>query len=134
MERLYARVMGPYMSTVAFDDDVRHLLQDMWHLKDWLKNDPGTSKMCDYEGEVARSTSLRILADLANGSKHLARNHNRVHADVVSTNITVHVGQNRPADIDYVVELGSGERLSIQDVIRSAHDDWVSILKGVGLL
>ena len=40
LERAYARVLQPYQSSVAYDDDLQHFFQDCWHLKDWIKNDP----------------------------------------------------------------------------------------------
>src|SRR5262245_59603383 len=104
MQRSYMRLTGPYTSSVKYDDDLHHFVQDCWHLKDWILNDPGLAVGKAIEDEVNKHKSLRIVADLAIASKHLIRTKtNRVGANVSSTSVTFHLGQNRPADIEYVI-------------------------------
>jgi hypothetical protein len=52
-------------------DALVHFFQDAYHLKDWIKNDPSLTKR-DVEGLVNGSQSLRLCADLCNGTKHLS--------------------------------------------------------------
>ena len=52
MRRSYTRVTGPYTSSVEYDDDLHHFVQDCWHLKDWILNDPGLAVGKAIEGEV----------------------------------------------------------------------------------
>ncbi len=56
-----------------FEDVVVHFFQDAWHLKDWLRNDPSTAGLVgDIEDYVNDVVELRIVADVANGTKHLS--------------------------------------------------------------
>src|SRR2546430_2415004 len=60
--------------TEGYRDEVFFLFQNLWHLKDWIKNDsavPQTARdqveqWLDNDGH-----NLKIAADVANGSKHL---------------------------------------------------------------
>jgi hypothetical protein len=136
MQRSYTRVTGPYTSSVAYDDDLHHFMQDCWHLKDWIKNDPAAGIGNAIEELVLAYKSLRIAADLANGSKHLNRRGHRERegAYVTSTNVTVHLGQARPIDVDYVVTLADGTRTSADILVREAAKDWDALLRKLGLL
>jgi hypothetical protein len=92
MVRAYARLSEPYESSIMYDDDLIHYFQDCWHLKDWIKNDPALSIANAIELEVNAHQALRIVADLANGSKHYVRNSHREGANVTSKSVTVHLG------------------------------------------
>ena len=62
-------------SFVAADieDGFINFFQNAWHLKDWLKNDPTTSaQVRDIEQHVNATPALKLVADVANGSKHLS--------------------------------------------------------------
>jgi hypothetical protein len=50
-------------------DAVVHFFQDAYHLKDWIKHDPGVTTS-DVERLVTGSQPLRLCADLCNGTKH----------------------------------------------------------------
>ena len=57
-------------------DDIYAFFQNCYHLKDWIKNDgsigiPGIKDR--VEQHINGSRSLRLCADLCNGTKHLAR-------------------------------------------------------------
>jgi len=134
MQRSYARVTGQYTSSVAYDDDLHHFMQDCWHLKDWIKYDSLAGIGDSIEGEVHAYKSLRIIADLANGSKHLSRKQNRAGAYVTSTNVTAHLGQARPIDVDYVVTLSDGTSTSAEALVHDAAKDWDALLRKLGLI
>jgi hypothetical protein len=135
MKRSYARATGPYASSVAYDDDLHHFMQDCWHLKDWIRHDPGAGVGKLIEALVDGYTSLRIVADLANASKHLTRTkHDRTGAHVTSTNVTVHLGQPRPVDVDYTVTLAHGSQRSAESLVDEAVRDWDALLTEQGLL
>ena len=131
--RSLERVTQPYKSSVAYNDDLQHYFQDCWHLKDWIKNDPASGVDAAIEAEVLTHKSLRVVADLANGGKHLARRKHQEGAYVTSTNVTVHLGQNKPIDVDYVVTLGDGTTMSAQALVHEAFQAWSEVLKKVGL-
>ena len=71
LQRSFARILQPYQSSVAYDDDLQHFFQDCFHLKDWIKNDPASGSGPQIEAEVQAERPLRIAADLANAAKHL---------------------------------------------------------------
>jgi len=137
MQRSYARVTGPYRSSVVYDDDLHHFMQDCWHLKDWIMNDPAAVIGTAIENHVKNYKALQIAAALANGSKHLKlrpTNRPRLKANITSTNVTVHLGQDRPVEIDYEVTLSDGSTTSVDAVIRQAVMDWDDLLAKIGLL
>jgi hypothetical protein len=62
--------------TEGYRDEVFALYQALWHLKDWLKNDPMTacgegSAGHTVEKWIKTAHHLLIAADVANGSKHM---------------------------------------------------------------
>ena len=134
VQRSFDRVTGPYTSSVAYDDDLHHFMQDCWHLKEWIKNDPVAGIGNTIEAQVLAYKSLRIAADLANGSKHLSRNKHQEGAYVTSTNVTVHLGQARPIDVHYIVSLSDGTQTSAEVLVREAIKDWDTLLRKLGLL
>ena len=133
MERGHGRLTTPYTSSVAYDDDIQHYFQDCWHLKDWIKNDPTSNVGVAIEAEVSAHQSLRVVADLANGSKHLARNKHREGAYVTSSSVTVHLAQSKPIDIEYVVSLSNGATLSAQAIVKESFAAWGQVLAKLGL-
>jgi hypothetical protein len=133
-QRSHARVVGPYRSSVEYVDDLHHFMQDCWHLKDWIKNDPATGLATTIETQVLACKSLRIAADLANGSKHLNRHTHREGAYVTSISVTAHLNQNKPVDVECVITLGDGTQTSATNVVHDAFADWNTILMAAGLV
>lgn len=134
MKRSYARVIGPYLSSVAYDDDLHHFMQDCWHLKDWIKNDASAGIGNAIEKQVTAYKSLRIAADLANASKHLTRHTNRKNANLTSTNVTAHLGASRPIDTVYVITLADNTETTADALVHQVVADWETLLKKLGLL
>jgi hypothetical protein len=59
--------------TDAAIDAVQSFFEAVHHLKDWLRNDPSSGiTKDDVDKLINESLVLRLCADLANGSKHLA--------------------------------------------------------------
>jgi hypothetical protein len=131
--RSYERVNQPYKSSVAYNDDLQHYFQDCWHLKDWIKNDPSSGVGAAIETEVLAHKALRVVADLANGAKHLARHTHQEGAYLTSANVTVHLGQDKPIDVYYVVTLGDGTKISAQELVHEAYQAWSDVLNKLGL-
>ncbi len=76
MLRSLERMQAPPTSSFVYadvEDAVVHFFQDAWHLKDWLLKDPASGALvdADIEGEVNRVLELKIVADVANATKHL---------------------------------------------------------------
>jgi len=133
LARSRQRVMQPYTSSIAYNDDLQHYFQDCWHLKDWIKNDPSTGARSRIEQEVQAHRALRVVADLANAAKHLDRYAHREGAYVTSTDVTVHLGQDKPIDVCYTVSLADGTTLSAQDLVHEAFMAWQTVLAKLGL-
>lgn len=59
---------------LPYHDIVIFTCQCMWHLKDWLLNDPefGAKDSRALKRDIHSERCLLICSDLANGSKHLA--------------------------------------------------------------
>jgi hypothetical protein len=133
LERAYARLQDPYSSSVLYNDDLQHFFQDCWHLKDWIKNDKTIELGSSIEKLVMTEKSLRIVADLANGSKHLARHTHHEGAYITATHLTVHLAQNKGIDVNYVITLADATTLSAQDLIHEAFNAWQVILKNLNL-
>ncbi len=131
--RSRGRVQEPFRSSVEYNDALQHYFEDCWHLKDWIKNDKATGVGQAIEAEVDNHKALRIVADLANGAKHLIRRTHREGAHVTSTDITAHLGQDKPIDVHYVVTLADGTAMSAQALVDQAFDCWVQVLRNFGL-
>lgn len=134
MMRSYERVTGPYLSSVVYNDDLHHFMQDCWHLKDWIRNDASAGIGKAIEKEVAACKSLRIAADLANASKHLTRHTDREDANLTSTNVTVHLGSSRPIDTSYIIALADNTQMTVETLVHVMVADWDVLLKKLGLI
>ncbi|MFN7872003.1 MAG: hypothetical protein ACK5QQ_07380 [Cyanobacteriota bacterium] len=69
----------PYtlMNGLLFYDIIVFTCQSMWHLKDWILNDPNF-RAADYAAlkkEIHTTRTLLVCSDIANGSKHLSLNY-----------------------------------------------------------
>lgn len=61
------------MPSENYIDDIYAFFQNCYHLKDWLKKDPGFAKKTDSEIElyVTSTLELALCADICNATKHL---------------------------------------------------------------
>jgi len=135
MHRTYARPSNRYVSSIDYDDDLRHFFQDCWHLKDWIKNDTNVAPAVRdaIEMEVSALRPLRIAADLANGCKHIDHSRtNREGAYVTSISVTISPG--RGAESQHTITLDDGSTLSAQDVATQAFAAWDAVLRKIGLI
>ena len=133
MQRSFTRISQPYQSSVAYGDDLHHFFQDCFHLKDWIKNDPVSGSASGrIEAEFQAELPLRIAADLANAAKHLSRTHDREGAYVTSTDVTVHLGQSKPADSEFIVTLADRSTHIGQQIAADAIASWATVLSRLG--
>ena len=72
----------PYkvMNGLLFCDVLVFTCQSMWHLKDWILNDPnfGAADHAALSQEIHATRCLLVCSDIANGSKHLSLNRPKV--------------------------------------------------------
>lgn len=82
------------LGTEGYRDEVFALFQAMWHLKDWLKNDPSFEQLTGVEDWIVdHSSALLVAADVANGSKHMTLSNPRAHESGQTRNdVHIHVG------------------------------------------
>ena len=75
INRWLGRVEGKPDEQADYVDFLWALFQNCWNFKEWVKNDPATPALAknQIEKDIDSYESLRICADLANGSKHLVR-------------------------------------------------------------
>jgi len=140
MLRGLSRLRRGYGSSVEYQDDLQHFFQDCWHLKEWIKNDPESGiAEATMEQEVKANTELRIVGDLATACKHLnhARRDTRGDGEgayATRNDVTVHLAQNRPADITYLITMGDGRVITAQDLIEQAVTAWDVVLRRLRLI
>jgi hypothetical protein len=73
MEIVRSKDQFSLSGVLTFEDIVVYACQCMWHLKDWVLNDPGfrPKDASKLKSDIHTEKSILVCADLANGSKHL---------------------------------------------------------------
>lgn len=119
---------------LRFEDVIFMAYQGMWHIKDWILND---SQFSTYKNtlnqRIHQSNVLRVCADLANGSKHLALHQPKIGTSgaVFSEARGIHVEKGIYRRFFYVDcsdvnnEYHGSE---IRDLLVSARREWELIL------
>jgi hypothetical protein len=133
MLRGFERLQRPYGSSVEYGDDLQHFLQDSWHLKDWIKNDPQSGVGASIEDEVKAYPALMVVADLANACKHRKRDKDRADAYVTGNDVTVYFGQERGIDVVHYVATKNG-RTTVQQLMPDVIAAWDALLRKLGLI
>jgi hypothetical protein len=116
-------------------DTVQSFFESVYHLKDWLGNDPasGVTK-ADGDSLINGSQVLQLCVDLANGSKHLKLTSSRTgdlstaitrnDATVLArTGTSAHRFHVESADIEY----------DVLQLAEAAVNEWASFLSSRGL-
>jgi len=79
-------------------DDMHAFFQNCYHLKEWLKNDPGFIEKTDDEIEdyVTATPCLALCADICNGMKHLSLTRDRSGSEPQFSGRQIHVWEGGP--------------------------------------
>ena len=108
--------------------------QSMWHLKDWILNDPhfGARDYEELRSDIHKSRSLLVCADLANRSKHLSLTDPKTGASL-SDDSGIHVEPSKGIcrHFFYVVcDDPSDEHHGMEIVVllRRCRDEWQRII------
>jgi hypothetical protein len=136
IQRSRKKLDGPYRSSIPYDDDFYHAVQDAWHLRDWIDEDTALEPRLRRAifREAGQIRAIRIIADIANCTKHLVlRATIREHAAMTSTNSTVSSGDKRMTR-EIVVSLRDGSTHSGVALLDAAHDAWKKLLTKHDLL
>lgn len=124
--------------TEGYRDQVFALYQALWHLKDWLKNDPMTRYGPSgagraVEGWITRSAHcLLIAADVANGSKHMAfrsqQDRRAGGAEQTRNDVTIAVGRGVMHTFYIQDERPGGEEHEAVDLASRCIAEWREFL------
>jgi hypothetical protein len=112
--RFRERMKTANQSGEEFHDMAWAFFQNCWHVKEWVRNDRAQpkAKRDAVKKEAEQSTVLTICQDLCNGTKHLMLEP-RSGSGALEKNIgyTMYT-DDRPNEIDCVVEDGRGGTIS----------------------
>jgi hypothetical protein len=114
----------------AASDVASTLIQSIHHLKDWLINDPqsGLSKP-EVEAFINGSPTLRMVADLCNGSKHAVLKRRRSDQPVEILGLSV---SSEPGTISKFVTTPDAH-VDVNDFADAAIGEWNEFLSQRGL-
>jgi hypothetical protein len=132
-----------------FRDDILHCIQDIFHLRDWVKNDQsvdvdlGVLKTL-FIGDPVCSPYLHMARDLANGSKHLVLDRARSSEVDIAISPTGSVDWTPAGNMEdgviaqaLQIEVGSGDGVTRMDAlafIDACMQEWDEFLRGEGLI
>jgi hypothetical protein len=134
MIRSFRKLEGEYNNTEVYDDDLYHFFQDVWHLKDWLKNDSAVSQKVRtrVETDVTSVPALRLAADLANGSKHFELRVPREGAAITQRHVIVQLGGPKGAEQRRDVGTVGGSVTTAEQIARDSVKEWEKLLIAYG--
>lgn len=117
-------------------DAVLSFFEAVHHLKDWLGNDP-VSGITKAEGDwlINRSLTMRLCADLANGSKHLSLTSSRTgdrFTDIARNDVNILLGTGTAAHRFYVQS--DNKEYDALDIAEAAVEEWTKFLTEQGPL
>lgn len=141
-ERSLARLRGivPLTSHYAFhvtDDDLVHCFTDIWHVKDWLRNDADVpiDVRDQVEAYVQSRPMLQLAGDLANGMKHLKLTKRAHTGDFGTRRLDVHVTGDPTVGLRSTIRVTSnGFTHDATVVALRAMDNWREFLVNHDLL
>jgi len=135
--RWLERIEATPRNSTEYDDFIWAFFQNCWHMKDWIKNDQllSSSFRSGIEGMALRERSLRVCADLANGTKHfeLQKPKNGAGAKHSHRVLKVVAGDSSKTQIDYFLMLGDGSQVNARAIAREAVEAWRRLLTAEGL-
>lgn len=108
--------------------------QSMWHLKDWILNDPefGAKDYRALRADIHSSRCLLVCADLANGSKHLSLDQPKT-GSILSQDTGIHIDTSKGIfqEFFYVVcpdILDEFHGMEIRTLLRRCRNQWENII------
>ncbi|WP_210502797.1 hypothetical protein [Nocardioides xinjiangensis] len=124
------------------EDFSEALCHAVWHLKDWLKHDHRQSvlSVSAIEEFANNDPALMIVADLANGTKHVQLSARGSRTESVRMGLVHWAGQGDPDDPEgiervwvYVDDPDSEEDREVVDVAWDGIESWRTWLTEAGL-
>jgi hypothetical protein len=125
IKRSFARIQSQGADDQSHDD-LMHFFEDCWHLKDYAKACLPNDQQKQLETEIDNYQHLKIVADIANRSKHAILTKNvRVDAEITHKHIHASDGKNSPpATAKYTITIQD----DAHDIAREAIAAWQTIL------
>ncbi|MHB1897404.1 MAG: hypothetical protein ACYCOY_12265 [Metallibacterium sp.] len=126
----------PYkiLSGLLFYDVLIFTCQSMWHLKDWILNDPrfGAKDIAVVKAEIHASPCLLVCSDLANGTKHLSLNCPKT-GGTLSEHTGVHIDPAKGIFLEfyYITCRDSSDKfhgMEVRALLRQCRDTWAGII------
>ncbi len=119
-----------------FFDFLEASFQSCWHVKDWIRNDSSIDEATrdSIWQEVQRTEVLLIVADLANGTKHLVRDPKLERVGAGTDTIDVKRNPDGTSTLTMNIALRDGRRFTDFEVVDNAMKAWQSLLKRHGLI
>jgi len=105
----------------------------IWHVKDWVKNDPSLSgaQKGAVISRIEAHRDLLVAADLANGAKHVALDNKRVGARDAAIQFVRN--RNGSVTVHHLIELADGSELRASDAVDRALAALSHVLGAAGL-
>lgn len=127
---------NPYgiASGLSFYDLVIFACQSIWHLKDWVLNDPhfGAKDLAALKVEIHSSRCLLVCSDIANGTKHLSLNHPKIGGTLSERKgIQVDTAKGILKEFIYVACPDPADEfhgIEVRSLLRECRDCWARIL------
>jgi hypothetical protein len=134
MLRGAAQLALPYASSIAYQDDLQHFLQDCWHLKDWIQNDRGRHKDPSTEAVFDRYPALRVVQELSIACKHGNQDKIGSLGAYVAHDATDPSIPGTPVQAGFCVCLHGGSELLTSELVEDVMLAWEDILRRARLL
>lgn len=126
---------NPLLGGLLYEDMLMFACQCMWHLKDWILNDPnfGAKDAKELANGIHSEQCLRICADLANGSKHLSLNKPKTHLSL-SPLSGVHIEPGRWIFHQYYYVVSTDRNdpyhgMELRSLLSRCRDVWEGIIE-----
>lgn len=124
------------------DDFSYALCESVWHLKDWLKNDPrqGVVGGAEIEAFANSNPALMVVADLANGTKHVLLSAKGSRTEDTRVSLFMWTGRGDSEDSDSIERVhvfadvpDQEEPRELIDIAWDGLAAWSRWLRSVGL-
>ena len=129
-----SRSSVPDLSFNDLEDFLWASFQNVWHVKDWLYNDPSVDRAVAKAAvsDAERSRPLLIVADMANGTKHYLLKNERVGAHDAAIQIVDN--PDGSFSCHHELRLQDGSCLRAIDALDYALTTWNGIFRTHGLV
>ena len=118
----------------AYQDDMWSFFMNVWHVKDWIKNDDVVPQ--DVKRKVLdaahSSATLMLCRGIANGVKHLLPGHAEGGKGAVATYILFR-GDEDAVSFDYHIRRDDDSYVTVYEVACDAMREWKRILTAQSL-